>query len=131
MKNILNTLLCAAITAWLVGCASTGENFDENKVSQIKKGETTEAELIQMFGKPSERGTRVIDSKVNTVLTWMYSEAQLDGKIFIPVVGPMMSGHEGRGKVLTVTLNSEGKVETFSYTGSTRTDTGVSFGTQK
>ncbi len=111
MKTILITLLCAAITAWLVGCASTGANFDENKVSQIKKGETTAAELIQMFGQPVNRA---MNSEGTTTLTWMYTEARVKGESFIPYAGPWLGGTRSKEKLLTVTLGADGKVSSFS-----------------
>lgn len=131
LKQIVGITLLAVASLTMFGCASTGKNFDDSKLSQIKKGETTEPELIQLFGTPLSRTTTVTDSKVNTVLTWTYSEATLDGKAFIPIVGPMMSGHAGKGKHLTVILNAEGRVNTFTYSGGTSTATGTQYGTQK
>jgi hypothetical protein len=93
----------------MIGCVSTGSNFDEAKISQIKKGETTEAELVQMFGKPRNRTTQMMDSKVSTVLTWVYVKVN-------PIAGPFLSP-EGKSKTLGVFLDSNGKVERVSYTG--------------
>ncbi|MEK7466697.1 MAG: hypothetical protein AAB074_04710 [Planctomycetota bacterium] len=36
----------------LSACASSGRNFDESKVGNIKNGQTTKAEIEQWFGKP-------------------------------------------------------------------------------
>lgn len=36
----------------LSACASSGRDFDENKVGNIKNGQTTKAEIEQWFGKP-------------------------------------------------------------------------------
>ena len=130
IKQIVGITLLAVVSLTIFGCSSTGTNFDEKKLSQIKKGETTEQELVQMFGNPHTRATNVTDSKVKSVLTWQYIEANIDGKAFIPIVGGMMSGGHGRAKILTVILNSEGRVDTFSYTGSTNSETGTRLGTQ-
>jgi len=36
----------------LAACASSGRNFDETKVGNIKNGQTTKAEIEQWFGPP-------------------------------------------------------------------------------
>ncbi len=103
-------LLLALASALLAGCASTGNNFDESKVSQIKKGETTEAQLIQMFGEPQSRG---VNSEGQTLLTWMYAQSNVKGTSFIPIAGGFVGGANSKSKTLTVTL-LDGKVQTFS-----------------
>ena len=72
MKTLLGTLAAASLV--LCGCASAGKNYDSRKVAEIVKGETTEAELRQMFGPPLSRG---VNSESNTTLTWIYSEARV------------------------------------------------------
>lgn len=46
--------LCLALPLLLfvAACASSGKNFDESKVGNIKNGVTTKAEIEQWFGKP-------------------------------------------------------------------------------
>ena len=103
-------LVLAASVALLGGCASTGNNFDESKVSQIKKGETTEAQLIQMFGEPQSRG---VNSEGVTTLMWMYTESSVKGESFIPYAGAFVGGSRHKQKTLNVTL-LDGKVQSFS-----------------
>ena len=111
MKSTTNILICAATAFWLIGCASTGQNFDESKVSQIKKGETTEADLVQMFGQPENRA---VNSEGTTTLTWNYFEARVKGETFIPYAGPFLGGSRSKQKMLSVTLGPDGKVASFS-----------------
>lgn len=113
MNKIQNVILVVVLGILIAGCASTGFNFDESKISQIKKGETTEPELIQWFGQPVERG---INSEGMTTMTWMYTEATVKGSTFVPYVGPFVGGTRSKNKVLMVTLNS-GKVANFSFSG--------------
>jgi len=113
MNPILRIPIAAVIVALLAGCASTGENFDEGKVSQIKKGETTEAQLIQMFGQPQSRG---VNSEGATTLTWTYIESRVKGESFIPYAGPFVGGTRHKQKTLNVTL-LDGKVQSFSSSG--------------
>lgn len=42
----------AAVLVTLVGCASVGRDFATHNVDQITIGETTRAEIQEMFGEP-------------------------------------------------------------------------------
>lgn len=116
MKKPMNyaiTVIALACCFSMLGCASTGNNFDESRVSHIKKGETTESELIQMFGEPQQRG---VNSEGQTTLTWMYVESTVKGESFIPYAGPFIGGSRSKNKTLNVTL-LDGKVANFNYSG--------------
>ena len=114
MKNYRILLPIALVSAALfAGCASVGNNFDDSKVSQIKKGETTEAELIQIIGEPQNR---TVNSEGRTVVTWTYAESQVRGESFIPYAGAFMGGHDTKSKSLTVTLQ-DGKAMSFASSG--------------
>ena len=114
LKAIL-TLSMALVTALFVsGCASTGTNFDHSKVSQIKKGETTESDLIKMFGEPENRS---INSDGVVHLTWMYHESTVKAESFIPYAGAFMGGTRSKAKTLMVSLGSDGKVTSFNSSG--------------
>jgi outer membrane protein assembly factor BamE (lipoprotein component of BamABCDE complex) len=115
MKSILQRglarTLALAFVAWMAGCASTGQNFDENKVSQIRKGETTESQLVELFGQPQNRA---VNSEGMTTLTWQYAESRVKGESFIPYAGPFVGGSNSKHKILTATLGPDGKVTSFS-----------------
>ena len=95
------------------GCTSVGNNFDESKIQSIKKGETTEADLVKLFGEPENRA---VNSEGGVTMTWMYSEARVKGESFIPYAGAFMGGTRAKGKTLTVLL-AQGKVASFTYSG--------------
>ena len=107
-------LLLLASVALVCSCASVGKNFDSTKVSQIIKGQTTEAELVKMFGPPSQRA---INSESGTALTWLYSEARVKGESFIPIAGAFVGGATSRTKTLIVSLDRAGKVSSYTYSG--------------
>lgn len=113
MKRLYNIIIGCLLTAILLGCASVGENFDERNVSQIKKGETTEAELLQMFGEPQNRTE---DSEGTSTLQWTYTESVTKGESFIPYAGPFLGGSRSKSKTLNVILR-DGKVVSFASTG--------------
>lgn len=107
----------------VVGCGSSGTNFDSAKVSQIKKGETREAQLIQWFHDPEQR---TIDSDGNTHLIWRYSEAEANASNFIPIYGAFAHGSHGGNKMLRLTLKN-GIVTNYEATEGT---SGARTGTQ-
>lgn len=110
LRRLFSAILCAAI---LAGCASTGNNFDDTKLSQIKKGETTEADLVKLFGSPQNR---TINAEGVTTLTWMYAEANVKAESFIPYAGVFMGGSRGSSKSLAVTLVAD-KVTGYTFSG--------------
>jgi outer membrane protein assembly factor BamE (lipoprotein component of BamABCDE complex) len=101
------------LAVFAVSCASVGNNFDESKISQIKKGETTEADLVAMFGEPQNRS---VNSDSGLTLTWIYSEAKVKGESFIPYAGPFLGGTRSKSKTLSVML-ADNKVTSFTYSG--------------
>ena len=108
-----HNILPAICLILIVGCASTGNNFDESKLTQIKKGETTESDLVKLFGQPEKR---TISSDNTTTLTWTYAESTVKGESFIPYAGAFMGGNRTKGKFLKVTL-ADNKVKDFIFSG--------------
>lgn len=98
----------------LLGCASTGHNFDSRKVTTIQKGETTEADLVVMFGKPSYR---TISSETGVKLAWIYVESTADAASYVPLVGAFAGGVTSKTKTLNVSLDQSGKVSSYEYSG--------------
>lgn len=107
----LGIIVC--LSMFLVGCASAGRNYDSRKVSQIEKGKTTEAELIQMFGLPTQRG---VNSEDQTTMQWVYSEATTKGATFVPIVGLFAGGVDTKTKILNVNLTNN-VVTSYTYSG--------------
>ena len=110
---LIRTAVAILIAAALAGCASTGTNFDESKVSQIKKDQTTEADLVQMFGQPENRS---VNSEGQTILTWIYAQSEVKGETFVPYAGAFIGGTRSQNKTLNVTLQ-DGKVVSFASSG--------------
>ena len=114
VNRIITSVLLAAVLALVPGCVSTGTNFDASKASQIKKGETTEADLAKLFGPPA---SRTVSSEGTTHLTWSYLEARMKGEGFIPIAGAFIGGSRSNHKMLSVTLGPDGKVAHFTSSG--------------
>ena len=115
MKNLktLYVSLSTGVLLLLTACVhQAGSNWDDQKVSQIKKGETTEAELLQWFGTPIHRNRT---SEGITTLSWSHAEIRqgLSLNYFNPAP---IRGQSN--KTLTVMLGPDGKVTSFSTGGS-------------
>lgn len=113
VQALRRSLLAIACTALIAGCASTGNNFDEGKLAQIRKGQTTEPELVQSFGEPQNRS---VNSEGVATLTWVYAEASVRAESFIPYAGAFMGGTRSKAKTLTVTL-ADGRVTGYTFSG--------------
>jgi len=91
---------------YLSSWASDSTDFDEGQRKYIEKGKTTEAELVQMLGKPS--GYEIypmIASKTDHAAVYAYAE--LDRGTL---------SRKAYRKVLVVSLDAAGIVTEFDYT---------------
>lgn len=124
MKN-LPFLLAAAL---LCGCASVGHKLDQSKVDQIKKGETTREQVIQLIGSPNQI-TR--DSAGRMTFQYMYVRSTAKASTFIPVVGIFAGGANIQNQITMVTFNSSNIVsDVFTTYGANEMNTGVTTGSK-
>jgi hypothetical protein len=114
--------LALLLSMILVGCASVGKNFNADNVAKIQTGKTTEADLVQMFGEPQQRGLKTGGLKT---LTWIYTESRVKGETFIPIAGAFMGGADTKTKSLTVSLGSDGTVTDYAFSGGALGSTGT------
>ncbi|AMQ89237.1 hypothetical protein Q666_16310 [Marinobacter sp. ES-1] len=87
----------ALLLATLVGCATVGRDFATHNVDQIRIGETTRADIQDMFGEPWRTG--VEDGK----RTWTY------GKYRWSAFG------DAETTDLVVRFNSDGTVSSYVF----------------
>lgn len=101
MKKII---IIAMLSIVLAACATTnvGTDFDMTKVSLIQKGQTTQTDVIAMFGKPT-----TVSNTSNGMSILGYSHVKSHGNAL------------GQGsstvKILTITLEN-GIVKDYSQT---------------
>jgi hypothetical protein len=108
---MIKTLLCLiSIAAMAAGCASVGTPIAKQNVAGIKKGVTTETELVRMFGNPTDKS---INSAGKVVMTWVHSAAQPKGTSFIPFAGSFVGGTNVQVEKLQVVLGKDGRVEDY------------------
>lgn len=119
-EKSLQAFIVLVLILAISGCATNyytmGTDFDEAKVEDIVKGETTEADLITLFGEPSSRSRSHDGQKT---LVWQYFSQGM-GSFSQRVFTPMKSlGGGGQTmKTLSVILSSDGTVESFTTSSS-------------
>ena len=103
MKNVFKKIgiiwIMLVVTTLVTfgGCARVGYDFNANKVQKIKIGETTQNEIVVMFGQPWRKG---ID---NGVTMWTY------GRYTYRLIG------ETDTKDLVVKFDKDGKVKSYTF----------------
>ena len=95
----LTTVLVLAVSLAACSALSTGREFPSPKPgAEIKNGATTKADLLKMFGDPTQVGMKDGDQ----TWTWYYFQKG--------------SGKEGDlSKQLEVTFNAQGMVKSYSF----------------
>ena len=99
MKNIGILLGVGVITALLTfsGCARIGNDFESHQVKKITVGETTQSDIVNMFGQPWRTGLE------NGVTVWTY------GRYTYRLIG------ETDTKDLTVKFDTTQKVKSYNF----------------
>ncbi len=102
-KLLVSTILLAAcLTSWASSCGS----ITAQKISQIHIGQTTEADLVHLFGPPS---TRFVDLYHTIALDWFRSVPMSLGG-YLPFFGWDLGGHNLEAQQLSVVLSPGGRV---------------------
>lgn len=112
MKKPIVLLLVAVLIA---GCATSGKAIDQNKVTQIKEGVSTEQDVIQLLGNPYMK-TLGSDGKI--IMLYQYTKVKNRASNFIPIVGLLNSGMDMQQKMLTILIGNDGKVEKYTLNDS-------------
>ncbi len=100
-------LLASAVAGCATARSTTGKDFDTSKVSRIVKGETTAAQLVEMFGTPQSK-----QPEANGGERWSYSYA--DATAHASSFFTTKVTTEGYKKNLAVLLDASGKVTNFT-----------------
>jgi len=95
-------LLVTCLTSWAWHCKS----ITPEKLGQIRIGQTTETDLIDLFGPPS---TRFVDIYHTAALDWFRSVPMPIGG-YLPFIGELAGGRRVEAQQLSVFLNPSGVV---------------------
>ncbi len=95
-------LLLSCLTTW----AWYGHPITQEKIDQIRIGQTTEADLVHLFGAPT---TRFVDLRQETEINWFRSQPIPAGG-YVPLIGQFLGGLHVDSQQLYVLLGPDGRV---------------------
>ena len=120
MKTLLRWLSLSLLTLTLAaGCASSGQKVEQDKLSQIKKGVTTRAEVEALLGQPSHV---TIVGNGKRIMFYTYSEVKANTASYIPYASIFAGGTKNRQQMLQIMLNENNVVEDYEF-GDRQTET--------
>lgn len=96
-----------ALIAALAGCATVGTKVTDDNLTTLKPGETTEAQVVQMFGPPTVR-TRQADGTV--LLAYSHVDMRIRPATFIPFVGLFAGGSDTQTSSVALRFGPNGKL---------------------
>jgi len=119
MKNLILAFVAVAL---LCGCVSYGRKIDQAKVEQIRSGETTRAQVLQLLGSPDQ-----ITSTGNGVVMFHYIFVRATPKAstFIPVVGAFAGGANVQNEMVMITFTNNVVRDFLSTYGGNESGTGA------
>lgn len=118
MRNVVAGL-CAALL--LAACAASGIKVTSDQLQGLKRGETTEQEVIARLGPPT---SRIRSSDGRTMLVYSYAEVSTRPATFIPVVGLFAGGADARGNTAVLRFDPNSRLIDYT-TSETRQGTGL------
>jgi hypothetical protein len=106
-------LLSSCLTTW----AWAPRTITQANVNQIRIGQTTEPELVQLFGAPT---TRFVDLRGHTSLDWFRS-VPMPIAAYLPFVGELFGGLDIEAQQLSIVLGPNGRVIHYEVHSSKKT----------
>jgi len=107
--QIINSTLALVMLAFLTGHAMAGKSITQEKISQIRPGQTTEEDLVRAFGPPA---TKTVCPPEEMTLDWFYL-SPISAQNYIPVIGPALGGTQFKAWELWVVLGANGEVKRY------------------
>lgn len=111
MRLILATVLFVTC----LGCATVGKEVQSDKIDKIKKGVTTEQEVIELLGNPQ---TKTMGSDGKVLMLYQYAKVKNRAINFIPVANLLAGGMDMRMQMLTIIIGHDSKVENYTLNDS-------------
>ena len=101
-----------AITMFVLGCTSTyGTKIEAEGIDKIEVGVTTEAQVLEWFGKPTLTQT---DTDGYKMIQYAYGEATNNQAGYIPVVGSLFSKSDTASSTLAIEIDGNGLVKNYT-----------------
>lgn len=109
MKKLLGVFVASAIVS---GCATVGNDFNEENVAKIVDGKTTKSEIVEWFGQPNGRQS---SSDYAEGYTYTFTDAHASATSYIPIIGMLIGETKSQSKNLFVYFNEDGTVAEHNY----------------
>jgi hypothetical protein len=107
--QIISSILAFVMLAFLTSHATAGHAITQAKVNQIIPGQTTEEDLVRVFGPPA---TKTVCPPEERTLDWFYV-SPISAQNYIPVIGPALGGTQVRAWELWVVVGPHGEVKRY------------------
>lgn len=110
MKKILPLMIFVLL---LAACATAGSPSvkDQSRISQIKKNETTQDQIVELFGQPQVKKTKEDGTEV---WEYAYVETAVTGATFIPIVGLFAGGANSKVDGIEIEFNRNNLVSKYA-----------------
>ena len=105
----INSIFALALLTCLTSHATAGHSITQEKVNQIRPGQTTEEDLVRAFGPPA---TKTVCPPGEMTLDWFYS-SPISAQNYIPIIGPALGGTHVTAWELWVALGANGEVKRY------------------
>jgi outer membrane protein assembly factor BamE (lipoprotein component of BamABCDE complex) len=105
----MNSILALVMLACLTSQVMAGKSITQEKVNQIRPGQTTEEDLVRAFGPPT---TRTVCPPREIALDWFYA-SPIKAQNYIPVIGPALGGTQVKAWELWVVVDANGEVKRY------------------
>ena len=105
--------LLAALTLALIGCASSGPKFDAPRLTEVRNGETTIADMITRYGRPS-----VLSKNMDGTQTaaYMYVAGRSDAGSFVSLMGALAGNADANVDSAIFYFDSKGVLSGYKTT---------------
>ena len=108
IMKMIQPILAVLASLCLTSRASSGL-ITQQDLNLIRPGNTTEIDLVHMFGPPA---TRTVEEDGKKSLNWFESSAAPPQR-YIPIVGPLLVRLDARVQQLSVLVGANGRVERY------------------
>lgn len=98
-----------AVAVLVAGCAASGVQVREDQLAEFQEGKTTMQEIVGKLGQPT--GSTLMPDG-SRMITYTYVAVTSRPESFVPVVGPLVGGHDMRSNVVMLTFDRSGLLKT-------------------
>lgn len=108
----MRQLLWTCVALLVAACGSSGgTKVDQNQVAQFQRGVTTYDQVVSAFGQP-QVVSKTADG--HTVIAYAYTQTQVRGATFIPVVGLFAGGADANQQSESFTFDKNGILQDYT-----------------